>query len=90
MWTIDFWKAVAERALKTGFQTLAAVITVPTEAGILGILDIDWAWVLSAAALAGILSVCTSIGSGLATGGPSLTSEIIAPRHAWTEAATDD
>lgn len=56
-----FWKATAIRAIKTMCQTAAALIG--TNAA--GILDVDWVAVLSASALAGILSVLTSVGTGL-------------------------
>lgn len=79
MWTADFWKAVAERAVKTLAQALAATLTVTvTAAG--GFTDVAWAAALSAAGLAAVLSVLTSIVSAGATdGSPSLASEVIAP-----------
>lgn len=50
---------MAERAIKTFCQVLVA--TIPTSAITLG--DVDWAMVLSASALATLLSVLTSIAS---------------------------
>lgn len=56
----DFWKATLIRAIKTICQT--AVATIGTTAMIE---DVNWALVLSASALAGILSILTSISAGL-------------------------
>lgn len=56
----DFWKATLIRAIKTICQT--AVATIGTTALIE---DVNWALVLSASALAGILSILTSISAGL-------------------------
>lgn len=57
----DYWlqwsKAAAVRCIKTMAQTAVALIS--TNAA--GITDVDWIAVGSAAALAGILSVLTSI-----------------------------
>jgi hypothetical protein len=70
IWTAAFWKAAAERALKTFAQAFAAFLV----ADATGILDIDWVKGASVAGMATLLSVLTSIGSDLATtGGPSLT-----------------
>ncbi len=55
---IKAWvKAASVRAIKTAAQT--AVATVPTTAVIVG--DVSWAVVGSAAVLAGILSLLTSV-----------------------------
>lgn len=51
-----WWKAAAVRAIKTVAQT--AVATIGT-AAVLG--SVDWIMVASASALAGILSILTSI-----------------------------
>lgn len=51
-----WWKAAAVRAIKTVAQT--AVATIGT-AAVLG--GVDWVMVASASALAGILSILTSI-----------------------------
>ena len=56
----DFWRATLIRAIKTICQT--AVATIGTTAMIE---DVNWALVLSASALAGILSILTSISAGL-------------------------
>lgn len=56
----DFWKAAGIRALRTIAQT--AVATIGTTAVIQ---DVNWIVVGSSALLAGILSVLTSIATGL-------------------------
>lgn len=54
----DRWvKAALVRAIKTMAQTAVSLLGT----GAMGILDADWIAVLSAAALAGILSILTSI-----------------------------
>lgn len=58
--TIDFWKAAGIRALKTVCQT--AIATIGTA---IVITDVHWSYVLSASALSGILSILTSIATGL-------------------------
>lgn len=54
---IKWWKAAGVRALKTFAQT--AVALVPTTA--LLISEVNWKVVISAAALAGVLSLMTSL-----------------------------
>ena len=56
----EFWKATMIRAIKTVCQT--AVATIGT-AVVLS--DVNWQMVVSASILAGILSVLTSIATGL-------------------------
>lgn len=56
----EFWKAAGIRALKTVCQT--AVATIGTA---MVVTDVNWVYVLSASALAGILSLLTSISVGL-------------------------
>ena len=56
----DFWRAALIRALKTVCQTAVAVIG---SAVVLS--DVDWKVVASAAALSGILSLLTSVSTGL-------------------------
>lgn len=55
--SVDFWKAAGIRALKTIAQ--AAIAMIGTNAA--GITGVDWAGVASGAALAGVLSVLTSL-----------------------------
>ena len=57
----QFWRATGIRAVKTVCQTAAALIG--TNA--MGITDVDWLGVVSGAALAGIVSVLTSVSIGL-------------------------
>lgn len=57
---IEFWKAAAVRALRTVCQTAAATI------GTCAVLsEVDWAAVVSASLLAGLLSLLTSAATGL-------------------------
>ena len=58
--TVEFWKAAGIRALRTICQT--AVATIGTSAVLS---EINWVAVGSASLLAGILSVLTSIATGL-------------------------
>lgn len=74
LWTMSFWKAAGERAVKTAAQTALVVLGMDR----LDVLTTDWAGVASVAAGGAILSVLTSIASDAATGGgPSLTTEVI-------------
>ena len=74
MWTLDFWKDTAERAIKTFAQAFIAGLT----AGAVGILDVPWLDVLSVSALVTLLSVLTSVASApfSAKGTASLVSEV--------------
>jgi hypothetical protein len=65
MFTAYFWKSTLERAIKSFAQALLAVLGV----GQVSVLDVSWLTALSTAAMAGLLSVLTSIGSS--TIGPS-------------------
>lgn len=78
MFTVPFWKAAAERAVKTFAQTLVVLLG----AGRVDVLAIDWPQALSLAAGAAVVSVLTSIASDAVTAqdGPSLTdAEVLAP-----------
>jgi hypothetical protein len=57
----DFWKAALIRAAKTFAQT--AVSLIGTNA--MGLTDVDWVGVASGAALAGVVSILTSIATDL-------------------------
>lgn len=68
---LSFVKATLERAVKTFAQSAVALIT----ANATGLLDVDWAQLMSVAGLASVVSVLTSIASAPFGGdGPSLTS----------------
>lgn len=56
----DFWKATLIRAIRTICQT--AVATIGTA---MVVTEVDWLYVVSASGLAGLLSVLTSIATGL-------------------------
>ena len=58
--TVEFWKAAGIRALRTICQT--AVATIGTSAVLS---EVNWIAVGSASLLAGILSILTSIATGL-------------------------
>jgi uncharacterized membrane protein YdfJ with MMPL/SSD domain len=85
MFTAYFWKSTVERALKSFAQALLALVG----AGQVGVLDVAWPTALSTAAMAGLLSVLTSLGSAKigAADDPSLVSTTesgaaVRPRHA--------
>jgi len=76
MWTGAFWKAAFERAVKTFAQALVAVMT----ADGFGLLDADWPARLSAAGMAAVLSLLSSLASaGAGNPGPSLANETVKP-----------
>ena len=54
---MKWFKAAGVRAVKTMAQTAVALLGT----GAIGVLDVDWIAVLSASALAGIVSLLTSI-----------------------------
>lgn len=57
----EFWKAAGIRAIRTACQ--AAVALIGTNA--VGVTDVNWVGVASGAALSAILSVLTSVASGI-------------------------
>lgn len=59
MWKAAFWKDAVERAIRTFAQTFGAVVL----AAGTGLLDTDWLTGVSAAGMAGLLSVLTSLAS---------------------------
>ena len=70
--TTAFWKATAERAVKTVAQSAVALITAQAT----GLLDVEWLALASISGLAGLVSVLTSIASsGVGGDGPSLAGE---------------
>lgn len=74
-----FWKATLIRAIRTVCQT--AIATIGTAAVIS---DVNWQMVASASVLAGILSILTSIATGLpeVTSADELTDEEVEEAHA--------
>ena len=56
----DFWRAALNRSLRTVAQTALASISTAVVLS-----DIDYKYVVSASVLAGILSILTSISTGL-------------------------
>ena len=70
IWTRQFWKATAERAVKTFGQVAAAAYG----ADVVNVVATDWRGVLGVAAGATVLSVFTSLASSkVGAAGPSLT-----------------
>ena len=61
LFSVEFWAAAGERAIRTVAQTFIA--SVPSAALTLG--DVPWVLVLSASALAGVLSLANSVVTGL-------------------------
>lgn len=56
--TRRWWKAAGVRAVKTTAQTAVALIGTAA----LGLLEVDWLAVASGSALAGVVSLLTSVG----------------------------
>ena len=56
----SFWKAAFVRAIKTIAQTALSLLTVGQ-----AVLDVDWLNVISVSAVAGLISILTSIATGL-------------------------
>lgn len=70
LWAAAFWKATAERSIKTAAQT--ALVTIGADR--LNVLTADWGAISSMSAGGAVLSILMSIASDAATGGgPSLT-----------------
>ena len=65
IWSSAFWRGATERAVKTFAQALVAVIGV----GAVGLLNVDWIGAISAALLATVISLLTSIGNADFTAG---------------------
>ena len=76
MFTVSFWKAAGERAVKTAAQSLIAVLAV----GQTNVLTVDWVQAFAVAATATLLSLLSSIASaGIGNTGPSLANEAMIP-----------
>jgi hypothetical protein len=78
MWTLTYWRDVAERALKTAAQTAAGLLIVGD--GVLGLLNVDWLGGLSVVGSAALLSVLTSLASSQ-VGNSSSAAALPAGRH---------
>ena len=77
IWTAQFWKATAERAIATAAQSALAALGTD----LVGVLDIDAVAVLSLAGGGAILSILKSIAATAATGSPSIGGgEVLEPR----------
>lgn len=61
IWTKDFWKSLAERAIATFVETFAALLVVYVTNGA-GLEDVPWLHALSVAGLAAIFAVAKSLG----------------------------
>ncbi|HXJ66206.1 MAG TPA: holin [Actinomycetota bacterium] len=84
LWTKAFWKAAAERAIKTFAQTVVTLVGVD-QLGAEDLAHIHTTFVqdLELGAISAALSVLTSIiSSGIGNQGPSLTTETITPAAA--------
>lgn len=83
LFDLDFWKASAERAIKTFVQTLAAGLGTAS----VGIVDLPWESALGLAASAAVLSLLTSVGSARVgkNAGPSLLGESTKPETVVVE-----
>ena len=76
MWTADYWKAVAERAIKAFASSLAALLVADGT----GLLDTAWTTDLSVAGMSAVVSVLLNVASaGVGPSGPSLVNESIDP-----------
>lgn len=92
MWSVEFWKATAERAVFTFAQALLAILII----GATDLLSAPWTSALSTAGLAALLAVLKCIAAnGIGTPGPSLANERIGGvptpygRHARPEPPVD-
>ncbi|ODS21082.1 holin [Corynebacterium diphtheriae] len=76
MMTVEFWKDLAERAIKTFAQALLAVLAVGVP-----IWELDWSGAFGIAATATVISVLTSIAS-ISVGTQGTASAVSSPaRH---------
>lgn len=78
IWTKDFWKAAAERAISTAAQSGVSYLVVAGP--VLNALSVDWGALGGIAAGGAVLSLLKSLAVNGATGtGPSLTSAEVVP-----------
>lgn len=78
MWTRAFWKATAERAVKTGAQAL--ILAWPVADGVLDIFHVNFERGAGVFLGGAVLSVLTSlVSAGVGNTGPSLSTEKVDP-----------
>ena len=77
MFTLAFWKAATERAIKTAAQTVLTAYFVGDVA--MNVLEADWANMGGIAAGGALLSYLTSLVSGARDGNPSATNAEVTP-----------
>lgn len=87
MFTADFLLALLERAVKTFAQAFVAAVVASQ---VTDIANLDWAQCAGIAGLATLLSVLTSIGSGVLPGdGPSAIGVEVLPESGKHAASAD-
>jgi hypothetical protein len=80
MFTILFWKAALERALKAASNVVITSLVVGDQ--ILNVFNVDWGSAVGVFAGGFVVSVLMSIASDTLTGnGPSLTNAEVVPDH---------
>ncbi|GAA2945893.1 MULTISPECIES: holin [Streptomyces] len=70
--SLAFWKASAERSVRTAAQTLVATLGLDT----LGVLDLDWGQGFSLAGSAALLAVLTAVAASGGGESPGLTETV--------------
>lgn len=87
MWTVAWWKDVAERAFRTGAATLLSWITVA--GATVGFEDIQWDRGLSVTGISVLATILFAISThGLTRNGPSFTS--VYKHNGETDSGADD
>lgn len=80
LWTIAFWKGAGERAIKTFFQTLTAIIGIDSSGigATVGLGDVNWEAMVSIATTAALVSIFTSIANADFVAGKDAVAEALA------------